>query len=33
MTAYLDIMAVDMMAEDNFSQKTSMSGMATRKIL
>ncbi|QTD39111.1 VCBS repeat-containing protein [Polaribacter batillariae] len=27
----LDIMAVDMMAEDNFSQKTSMSGMAPEK--
>tara|TARA_B110000259_G_scaffold70103_1_gene82649 strand:- start:253 stop:3609 length:3357 start_codon:yes stop_codon:yes gene_type:complete len=27
----LDIMAVDMMAEDNFSQKTSMSGMSTEK--
>jgi len=28
---YLDIMAVDMMAEDNFSQKTSMSGMEPEK--
>ena len=28
---YLDIMAVDMMAEDNFSQKTSMSGMRPEK--
>ncbi|TXD47872.1 VCBS repeat-containing protein [Polaribacter sp. IC073] len=28
---YLDIMAVDMMAEDNFSQKTSMSGMDPEK--
>jgi hypothetical protein len=28
---YLDIMAVDMMAEDNFSQKTSMSGMEPKK--
>ena len=27
----LDIMAVDMMAEDNFSQKTSMSGMAPER--
>jgi hypothetical protein len=27
----LDIMAVDMMAEDNFSQKTSMSGMSPEK--
>ncbi|WP_341216892.1 VCBS repeat-containing protein [uncultured Wocania sp.] len=27
----LDIMVVDMMAEDNFSQKTSMSGMAPKK--
>ncbi|WP_103069190.1 VCBS repeat-containing protein [Aquimarina sediminis] len=27
----LDIMAVDMMAEDNFSQKTSMSGMRPKK--
>ena len=28
---YLDIMSVDMMAEDNFSQKTSMSGMRPEK--
>ena len=28
---YLDIMAADMMAEDNFSQKTSMSGMRPEK--
>tara|TARA_B110000503_G_scaffold60104_1_gene95635 strand:- start:1124 stop:4477 length:3354 start_codon:yes stop_codon:yes gene_type:complete len=28
---YLDLMAVDMMAEDNFSQKTSMSGMSPEK--
>lgn len=28
---FLDLMVVDMMAEDNFSQKTSMSGMAPEK--